>query len=464
MIQRVSPASPLRAVFEDMNRVKLNRKECFVLPLAIKFEGMDFLQELGWRGMIHQKIDGVEDYLSRGGQTGYIGFDPTADSLTIGNYVQVMILTHFQRAGHRPIALMGGATGRIGDPSGKSEERSMLDLDVLEANLQAQTRQLEKFLDFSGPRGAILENNFDFYKDMNALDYLRDLGKTLTINYMMSKDSVKNRLETGMSYTEFSYQLIQGYDFLYLYKKYGCALQMGGSDQWGNITTGTEFIRRSVADSKAYAITTPLLTKSDGSKFGKSESGNIWLSPDRTSPYQFYQFWVNAQDSDLSSFFRYFSLKDQSEIEALEREHADNPNAMKAILAEEITTRVHSEAASKRAQQVSQLMFGRKVDAQTIKSFEAETLTEVSREIPSFTVQASHITEGMTWSDILTQSANVFQSKGDFRRAVKGNALAINKVKLQDAEGNAAEDDILAGGHILIENGKKNKFMLILNG
>jgi len=423
---------------------------------------MDFLQELHWRGMIHQKIDGVENYLSTPGQSGYIGFDPTADSITIGNYVQVMLLTHFQRAGHRPIALIGGATGRIGDPSGKSEERQLLHADIIEHNVQSQIKQLHKFLDFEGPNAAILENNYDFYKDMNVLDYLRDIGKNLTVNYMMSKDSVKNRLDTGMSYTEFSYQLLQGYDFLYLYKKHGCSLQMGGSDQWGNITSGTEFIRRSVDGGKAYAVTTPLLTKADGTKFGKSEGGNIWMSPDRTSPYQFYQFWINASDKDLSAFTRYFSLKSREEIEALEAEHASNPNGLKAILADEITSRVHSPEASQRAKNVSELIFGRSVNENSIREFDSETLKEVSQEIPSFEVSNDLAHRDLEFSDLLTAHAAVFSSKGDFRRAIKGNALAVNKKKVTDPSLKFSSEEVLNGGHVLIENGRKNKFMVVL--
>lgn len=422
---------------------------------------MDFLQELSWRRMIHQRIDGVENYLAEKGQFGYIGFDPTAPSLTIGNYVQLMILSFFQKSGHRPIVLMGGATGRIGDPSGKSAERKLLDFETLDHNLQAQAKQAEKFLDFSGESGALLENNLRFYENMTVVDYLRDIGKNLTINYMMSKDSVKNRLESGMSYTEFSYQLLQGNDFLELYRKHGCALQMGGSDQWGNITSGTEFIRRSIPGAKAYAVTTPLLTKADGTKFGKSESGNIWLSPELTSPYQFYQFWLNCNDLDLPSFLRYFSFKSQEEIEALEAEHTDNPNALKRILAEELTTRVHSIEDAERVQRASELMFGRHINADSIGSFDAATLKAVSRELPSFNLPQEMLSGSKKWIDILSEQTEIFQSKGDFRRAVKGNALSINKVKITDPEQLAVSEQILNGGFVLVENGKKNKFMLV---
>ena len=460
MIQWVRPFSELILDFEDMKRSKLNWKVAMIYLCRSKAKGMDFLQELSWRGMRHQHIEGVEDYLSQSGQFGYIGFDPTADSLTIGNLVQVMILTFFQRCGHRPIVLMGGATGRIGDPSGKSEERKLLDADLIEDNLSKQIAQVEGLLDFDPKHGAILENNYDFYKDMNVLDYLRDLGKTLTINYMLSKDSVKNRLDTGMSYTEFSYQILQGYDFLHLYRKYGCALQMGGSDQWGNITSGTEFIRRSEPGAKAYAITTPLLTKADGSKFGKSEGGNIWLSPEKTSPYKFYQFWINAADSELPSLLRYFSLKGQEEVEGLEQEHDGNPNAIKKLLAVEITSRIHGNGAAKRAQDVSELIFGRSVNAESIRGFDAETLKAVAGEIPHYTIAKGDLLSSTSWGEVLTERAPVFQSKGDFRRSIKGNALAINKVKLSDDSAAISQSDLLNGGYILVENGKKNKFIL----
>ncbi|MBK6563642.1 MAG: tyrosine--tRNA ligase [Saprospiraceae bacterium] len=303
---------------------------------------MNFIEELRWRGMLHDMTPGAEEYLSDKKITGYIGFDPTAPSMTIGNFVQLMILKLFQLSGHKPIVLMGGATGRIGDPSFKENERDLKSYEELDKNLSFQMEQVKKLLEFEGDNAALIVNNLDFYKNMNVLDFLRDVGKTLTVNYMMSKDSVKNRLETGLSFTEFSYQLLQAYDFQLLHEKYNCHLQMGGSDQWGNITSGTEFIRRNT-EGKAYAVTTPLLTKADGSKFGKSEQGNIWLDPDMTSPYQFYQFWINSDDKDISKYLRYFSLKSHEEIEALEAMIPTDPRAVKAALAEELTSRIHSQ-------------------------------------------------------------------------------------------------------------------------
>ncbi len=305
---------------------------------------MNFFEELDWRGMLHDYTPGAKEALERESTTAYIGFDPTAKSLTIGNYVQIMLLTLFQKHGHNPIILMGGATGRIGDPSGKDTERILKTEDELDGNLEKQIQQIKKFIDFEGDHAAKIVNNYDFYKDMNVLDFLRDVGKSITVNYMMSKDSVKNRLKTGLSFTEFSYQLLQAYDFQYLYENHSCMMQMGGSDQWGNITSGAEFIRKNTG-GKAYAITTPLLTKSDGKKFGKSEDGNLWMDPEMTSPYKFYQFWINADDADISKFTRYFTLHTKEEIESREKENLDDPRMLKKLLAEELTIRVHSNEA-----------------------------------------------------------------------------------------------------------------------
>jgi len=316
---------------------------------------MNFFEELEWRGMLHDATPGTKEALEAGSITGYIGFDPTAKSLTIGNYVQVMLLTLYQKSGHNPIILMGGATGRIGDPSGKDKERQLKTYDELDANLAKQVEQMKKFISFEGPHAARIVNNHDFYKEMNVLDFLRNVGKTLTVNYMMSKDSVKNRLESGLSFTEFSYQLLQAYDFQCLYEQYGCTMQMGGSDQWGNITSGTEFIRRNT-DGKAYAATTPLLTKSDGKKFGKSEEGNIWMAPEMTSPYKFYQFWINADDADIPKFTRYFTLHTKEEIESREETYADDKRKLKQMLAEELTRRVHSDEAYESVMQVSEIL------------------------------------------------------------------------------------------------------------
>ncbi|MEO0628632.1 MAG: tyrosine--tRNA ligase, partial [Bacteroidota bacterium] len=321
---------------------------------------MNFLSELQYRGMLHQLTPGIEDILKEPGVVGYIGFDPTAPSMTIGNYVQIMLLRLWQLSGHRPIVLMGGATGRIGDPSGKDKERELKTFEELDANLAAQVEQVKRLLDFDGPNGAILVNNLDFYKDMSALEFLRGVGKTLTINYMLAKDSVKNRIETGMSFTEFSYQLLQGNDFKCLYEQHHCLVQMGGSDQWGNITGGIEFVRRGLGE-KVYAVTTPLLTKADGSKFGKSEKGNIWLSADLTSPYEFYQFWLRSSDEDIPKFIKYFSLRSREEMDTLiaRIEAKEDPQGVKKELAAELTERIHGAAGLEEAERVTQLLYGR---------------------------------------------------------------------------------------------------------
>ena len=379
---------------------------------------MDFIEELTWRNMLHDITPGAEEKLSEGKMIGYIGFDPTAPSLTIGNYVQLMLLKFFQLSGHQPIILMGGATGRVGDPSGKDKERVLKSASELDRNLEFQKAQAMKFLDFEGENKALVVNNFDFYKEMNVLDFLRDVGKTVTVNYMMSKDSVKNRLETGLSFTEFSYQLLQAYDFQCLYTDFGCNFQMGGSDQWGNITSGTEFIRKNT-DGKAFAITTPLLTKSDGSKFGKSSDGNLWLDPTLTSPYQFYQFWINSDDNDLPKFFRYFSLRTKEEIEALEEEYKENPNQLKSILAEEITTRVHSAESCLAAKEVSGLLFNRNANKDQLYALSVESLTTVSEEITSFNIEKNIITSGIQIGDLISEIIPIVTSKGEARKAIK---------------------------------------------
>ncbi len=417
-----------------------------------------FLEELSWRKMIHDTTPGVKEHLASSSRTAYIGFDPTAPSLTIGNYVQIMLLTLFQRAGHTPIVLMGGATGRIGDPSGKDKERQLKSYDELDHNLHAQVEQMKQFLDFDSKisNAARLVNNYDFYKEMNVLDFLRDVGKNLTVNYMLSKDSVKKRLDTGLSFTEFSYQLLQAYDFLKLYRTENCTIQMGGSDQWGNITSGTEFIRRNTKEGKAFAITTPLLTKADGSKFGKSEEGNIWLDPELTSPYKFYQFWINADDADIPTYTRYFTLKTQEEVEAMET--ADDLRAMKSSLAEEITSRIHGKEAYQNVLKVSELLFGRSINQNTIKELTAEIWEMVAGEIPAFSVRNEILDKGI--DNLLTEHAPVFNSKAELRRSIKGNALAINKKKGHTPDQRLREEDILPGGFVLVENGKKNKFLV----
>jgi tyrosyl-tRNA synthetase len=422
---------------------------------------MNFLEELSWRGMLHDATPGIEEVLKNGKVAGYIGFDPTAASLTIGNYVQIMLLSLFQRAGHQPVVLMGGATGRIGDPSGKDKERELKTYEELDNNLAFQVKQVKQFLNFEeGENKAILVNNLDFYKDMNVLDFLRDVGKTLTVNYMTSKESVKKRLETGISFTEFSYQLLQAYDFQVLFQQYDCILQMGGSDQWGNITSGTEFIRRN-AGGKAYAVTTPLLTKADGSKFGKSTSGNIWLDPAMTSPYRFYQFWINASDEDIPKFTRYFTFKSKEEIEAREAELADNPQELKRLLAEELTTRIHSEAAYKSVLKVTGLLFNRKASKEQLLELSIDELNTVAAEIPSFEVPASTFADGVNIVDLLAEATQAVASKGEARRAIKGNAISVNKNKVSNHEALINHEALLHGKYLMVENGKKNKFIVV---
>jgi len=418
---------------------------------------MDFFEELRWRGMLKEATPGVEEAFKSSKMIGYIGFDPTAPSMTIGNYVQIMLLTLLQKSGHQPIVLMGGATGRIGDPSGKDKERKLKSYEELDRNLQHQVKQMEKFLNFKeGDNKAILANNLDFYKEMNVLDFLRDVGKTLTVNYMMSKDSVKNRLESGLSFTEFSYQLLQAYDFQYLFKEYNCRVQMGGSDQWGNITSGTEFIRRNLSE-KAYAVTTPLLTKADGTKFGKSEAGNIWLDPEKTTPYQFYQFWLKTTNDDLPTFFRYFTLKSKEEVEALEKEYADNPKYLCKILAEELTRRVHSDEDYEAVLKVSELMFNKKVDSEMVKELDLRTLQAIAKEIKPYQVPKSVIADKVGIIELLTERTDILDSKSAARRAIKGNAISINKIKITSEDFQISTDNLIRERYIFLDNGRNNK-------
>jgi tyrosyl-tRNA synthetase len=420
---------------------------------------MGFIEELTWRGMLHDLTPGVEEHLEKGMAVGYIGFDPTAPSMTIGNYVQIMILKHWQLAGHKPIALFGGATGRIGDPSGKDKERELKTGDELDHNLAHQQAQVRKFLNFDdGPNKAIMVNNYDFYKQMNVLDFLRDVGKTIGINYMLAKDSVKNRLETGMSFTEFSYQLLQGYDFQCLFSQENCTVQMGGSDQWGNITSGTEFIRRNLSE-KAYALTTPLLTRADGKKFGKSEQGNIWLDPNLTSPYKFYQFWINADDADTPKYFRYFSLKTKTEIEALEAEHKDNPRELKRILAEELTIRVHSDSDYQSVLKVSDILFG-KSDEEILRGMDKAAFKTISEEIPSFTIAKSE--EEINILTLLAELTTICPSRSEARKAIQNNAVSINKNKITSQDLMITKEHLIQDTYIMVENGKKNKYVLIV--
>ena len=420
-----------------------------------------FIEELKWRGMIHDMTPGVEEKLNAGMVIGYIGFDPTAPSMTIGNYVQLMILKFFQLCGHKPIVLMGGATGRIGDPSGKDTERELKSYEELDRNLAHQAEQVRRLLDFDNkPNSAVLINNLDFYKDMNALTFLRDVGKHITINYMMSKEAVKNRMEVGMSYTEFSYQLLQAYDFLCLYRHHNCILQMGGSDQWGNITSGTEFIRRNEPGSEVYALTTPLLTKADGKKFGKSEEGNIWLDPEMTSPYKFYQFWLNVDDRDLPKLFRYFSLFKKEEIEIMETDFGHEPNTLKAILGEELTIRIHGEKAFEDAHNVSNILFNPKASKEQLLHLDQKSLELISQEIPSFKVEKKMAGQSINIIDLLSETTSICSSKSEARRAVESNAISLNKDKITDIASVQTPSNLLFDRFVMIENGKKNKFMI----
>lgn len=425
---------------------------------------MSFIEELRWRGMLHDMTPGLEETLNDKPVRAYIGFDPTAPSLTIGNFVPIMILAHFQRAGHQPIVLMGGATGRIGDPSGKDAERQLQSYEVLDKNLAHQQAQFSKFLRFDdSDTSAIVVNNYDFYKEMNVLDFLRDVGKSMTINYMMSKDSVKNRLETGLSFTEFSYQLLQGYDFQYLYENMDCRIQMGGSDQWGNITGGGELIRRNTG-GKAYALTCPLLTKSDGKKFGKTEAGNVWLDPTMTSPYQFFQFWINASDDDLGKYLRTFSFKTKAEIESIEAEHAQDPGQRigQKTLAEELTIRVHSQEDYEAALMVSELIFNKKASKEMLMGLTATALKSIAEELPSFNVDKNAVAEGINIVDLLADATEILTSKSEAKRAIKGGAISVNKNKVTTDELTISTENLIQGKYMMIENGKKNKVMIVV--
>ena len=420
---------------------------------------MDFLSELRWRGMLQDVTPGLEDYLKTEKVTAYIGFDPTAPSLTIGNYVQIMLLTLLQKYGHKPIVLLGGATGRIGDPSGKDKERQLKSYEELDSNLNFQKEQFKKLIDFNDAENpAMFINNLDFYKDLNILEFLRVAGKTLTVNYMLSKDSVQNRLENGLSFTEFSYQLLQAYDFQCLYNDYGCKLQMGGSDQWGNITSGTEFIRRNIG-GKAYALTTPLLTKADGTKFGKSAEGNIWLDSKLTSPYRFYQFWINAADADIPTFVRYFTFFDQDTI--LKREKDLDIREQKLLLAEELTVRIHGKDAYQAVLKVTDLLFNKPSDDQ-IDLSETE-LEMIANEIPTFDISFEAINNNLTINDLLTTESQILSSKGEVRRAIQNNALKLNKEKITSGEDLISLNQLIRDKYIILENGKKNKYLFRFN-
>jgi tyrosyl-tRNA synthetase len=424
---------------------------------------MNFIEELKWRGMLHDMMPGIEEQLQKECTAGYVGFDPTADSLHIGNLVPIMMLVHFQRCGHKPFALIGGATGMVGDPSGKSEERNLLDEETLQKNVAGVKKQLTHFLNFSeGDNAAELVNNYDWFKHFNFLDFIRDAGKHITVNYMLAKDSVKKRLETGLSFTEFSYQLVQGYDFFHLNKNNQVKVQMGGSDQWGNITTGTELVRR-MKGGDAFAVTCPLITKADGGKFGKSESGNIWLDRDKTSPYKFYQFWLNAADEDLPKYLRIFSLKEQAEIEAIEAEHALAPHTriMQHALVDELTVRVHSTEDLETAKKASQILFG-KSTSEDLKSLSEQNLLDVFEGVPQGTVAASELAKGISVIDFLSDHTEFLKSKGEARRALKENSIAINKEKVNE-ESIITQDNLIAEKYILAQRGKKNYFLVKIN-
>ena len=423
----------------------------------------NFLEELRWRGLIHDFTPGVEEHFNKGMTRAYIGFDPTAPSMTIGNYVQIMLLTFLQRAGHQPVVLMGGATGRIGDPSGKDKERDLRSFDELDTNMAHQAEQIRRMLDFdpATPNHAILVNNYDFYKDMNVLDFLRDVGKYLTVNYMMSKESVKRRIEgeTGISFTEFSYQLLQGYDFVLLHRNHGITVQMGGSDQFGNITAGVELARK-IDEAKVFAVTTPLLTKSDGAKFGKSESGNIWLDPVLTTPYKFYQFWLNADDRDLPKFLRYFSLKNREEIENIEARQS--AQEIKTVFAEELTVRIHGQSVYESVLAVSKLLFDPKADANTLRSLDAGTLAEVAEEIPAPKIALSSLQNGLNILDFLSETTGILESRSEAKRAIQANTISVNKKKIADLAVVITNADLLHGKFLMVENGKKNKYLVVV--
>lgn len=423
---------------------------------------IDFIEELKWRGMLHDMMPGTEEQLKKEMTAAYIGFDPTASSLHIGNLATIMLLVHFQRAGHKPFALVGGATGMIGDPSGKSEERKLLDEETLRHNQASIKVQLEKFLDFSGIKNsAVMVNNYDWFKGFGFLQFLRDAGKHITVNYMMAKDSVKSRLETGLSFTEFSYQLLQGYDFYHLYSHHKVKLQMGGSDQWGNITTGTEFIRRK-ANGEAFALTAPLVTKSDGTKFGKSEGGNIWLDPEMTSPYKFYQFWLNCSDEDSHRLIRVFTLLSKEEIDALEKEHAAAPHlrTLQQAIAKEVTTRVHSQAEYETAVKASSILFGKDVTTE-LEEIDEKTLLQVFEGVPLVEITNGALQTASTVTDLLSAETNfeIFPSKAEARKMIQGGGVSINKVKIADAAEKPAYK-LLKSKYLLAQKGKKNYYLI----
>ena len=426
---------------------------------------MNFVEELRWRGMIHDLTPGTEEYLAKGMGTAYVGIDPTADSLHIGHLVSVMILKHFQSCGHRPIALVGGATGMIGDPSGKSLERNLLDETTLRANQEGIKKQLAKLLDFesSAPNAARLVNNYDWMRDITFLDFIRDIGKLITVNYMMAKDSVKKRFDgegEGMSFTEFTYQLVQGYDFLHLFQTMECRMQLGGSDQWGNITTGMELVRRK-AGGEAYGLTCPLIKKADGTKFGKTESGNIWLDASYTSPYKFYQFWLNTSDEDAKSYIKIFTMLGRDEIEALiaEQDAAPHLRPLQKRLAEEVTVMIHSRKEYEKAVEASQILFGG-ATAETLRRLDEETLLAVFDGVPTYMLPAGELT-GTAFVDAMVEKVPVFASKGELRKLIAGGGISLNKQKVENPAQTISASDLIAGKYLLVQKGKKNYYLII---
>ncbi len=422
---------------------------------------VNFIEELKWRGMLQDIMPGTEELLNKEVVKGYIGFDPTADSLGIGNMAQIMTLTHFQRAGHKPIALIGGATGMVGDPSGRSDERNLLNEDILQHNLACQKKQLEKFLDFNcGAISAEIVNNYDWFKNFSFLDFIRDAGKHITVNYMLAKDSVQKRLETGMSFTEFTYQLIQGYDFYHLWKNNNVKLQMGGSDQWGNIVTGSEFIRRKDG-GEAFALTTPLIKKADGTKFGKTASGNVWLDPKKTSPYKFYQFWLNASDEDVKNYIRVFTVMSKEEIESLEVEHAKAPHdrLLQKTLAKDITIRVHSEQDYQGAVEASEILFG-KGTSESLTKLSEEDFLSVFEGVPQFNISSSELQQGVNVIELLAEKTQVFPSKGEAKKMIQGGGVSINKIKVEDTAATITNKNLINNKYLLAQKGKKNYYLL----
>ena len=422
----------------------------------------NFVEELRWRGMIHDIMPGTEEQFLKQTATAYVGFDPTADSLHIGHLVGIMMLSHLQRSGHRPIVLLGGATGMIGDPSFKSQERKLLTLEEIQHNQACIKKQLSRFMDFEteAENKALVLNNYDWNSKWSFLDFIRDVGKHITVNYMMAKDCVKKRIETGLSFTEFSYQLLQAYDFKYLYENYGCKLQMGGSDQWGNITCGTELIRRTLS-GEAFAMTCPLITKADGTKFGKTEKGNVWLDAEKTSPYAFYQFWLNVSDDDAKKFIRIFTFLTKDEIETLEKEHDEAPNLrlLQKALAKDITIRVHGEEEYNKAVEASEILFG-KGTTDTLKRLDSATFLSVFEGVPTFEVSKEEILQGINIIDLLAEKTQILASKGEVRRALKENSLSINKEKVKE-DFVTSSNDLLNSQYILVQKGKKNYFIIV---